>query len=282
MCTNNIYYPYQMKLTEIRDETHDIRTFKLEHVDPKLKESFTFLAGQFGLYSILGEGEATFCIASAPTKQGYIECSFKKVGKVTTALRSLEVGDLVGFRGPYGNAFPIEQMLRKNILFVGGGIGLAPLRSLIDNVLDRRAEFKGVTILYGARSTADIIYREQLATWEARSDVRFEKTVDQLGPQDEGKWSGHVGLIPHILSKMSVSAENSVAVVCGPPIMIKFTIAELNRLGFNDSSIITTLENRMKCGFGKCGRCNIGGTYVCKDGPVFSASDLKGLPDSDF
>ncbi|MDP4197593.1 MAG: FAD/NAD(P)-binding protein [Bacteroidota bacterium] len=274
---NNIYKPYLARIEEVRWETPDTKTFKLAFIDPEIYDSFTFKAGQFGEYSSFGEGESTFCISSSPTRKGYIECSFKVVGKVTTALKNKDIGDLIGFRGPFGNSFPIENMFDKNLIFVGGGIGLAPLRSLIWNCLDLRERFKDITILYGARSVSDLCYKNELKQWEERADVKFIKTVDPGG--ETADWNGKIGFVPTILKEISPSHENAVAITCGPPIMIKFVLQALEQMGFKAEQVVTTLENRMKCGLGKCGRCNIGSTYVCIDGPVFTAEQLKALPE---
>jgi sulfhydrogenase subunit gamma (sulfur reductase) len=272
----NIYQPYLMRVDEIIDETPDTRTLRLSFKDAAVSESFNFLAGQFGEYSVFGAGECTFCIASPPTRKGYIECSFKTVGKVTKAIRDLDVGDTMGFRGPYGNHFPLADMEGKSIIFIAGGIGLAPVRCVIWNVLDNRARFKDVTIVYGARSVTDLVYKRELEELSKRSDVKLWQTVDPGGETPE--WKGEIGFVPNIVEKAAPSSQDSYAVVCGPPIMIKFTLPVLARLGFPEDHIYTTLENRMKCGLGKCGRCNIGPVYVCKDGPVFTASQLKTLP----
>jgi NAD(P)H-flavin reductase len=268
-----------MRIDEIIDETVDTRTFKLSFQSPELAESFAFKAGQFGEYSVFGAGECTFCIASAPTRKGYIECSFKQVGKVTTAMRGLNVGDTLGFRGPYGNAFPLEQMEGKSLVFIAGGIGLAPVRCVIWNALDLREKFKDVSIIYGARSVDDLVYKRELDEWGARKDVKLWTTVDPGGESKD--WKGEVGFVPTIVEKAAPSSKDAFAVVCGPPIMIKFTLPVLEKLGFAPDAIFTTLENRMKCGLGKCGRCNVGNVYVCKDGPVFTAAELKLLP-ADF
>lgn len=275
----NIYKPYLTHIEDIKWETSDTKTFKLVFDDPMVAEEFSFKAGQFGEYSVFGEGESTFCIASSPTRKGYIECSFKVVGKVTNALKKLDVGDKVGFRGPYGNSFPIEEMFGRNLIFIGGGIGLAPLRSLIWNCLDLREKFNDITILVGARSVADLVYKEELKEWEARTDIKFIQTVDPGGETQD--WKGEVGFVPAILDKIAPSKENAVAITCGPPVMIKFVLQSLEKAGFAPEQVITTLENRMKCGLGKCGRCNVGKTYVCIDGPVFSAAQLNELP-ADF
>ena len=272
----NLYQPHLMRVEEIIDETVDTRTLKLTFEDPKLAESFTFKAGQFGEYSVFGEGECTFCIASPPTRKGYIECSFKKVGKVTAAMRKLEVGDTMGFRGPYGNNFPLDQMAGSNLVFIAGGIGLAPVRCVIWNALDLRDRFKDVTIIYGARSVGDLVYKRELEEWGKRKDVKLWLTVDPGGQTPD--WKGEVGYLPAILEKAAPKAANSYAIVCGPPIVIKLSMPILAKLGFPDDHVFTTMENRMKCGLGKCGRCNIGPFYVCKDGPVLTAAQLKALP----
>jgi len=266
-----------MKVEDIVEEAPGIRTLRLRFDDPALAESFSFRAGQFGEYSVFGEGECTFCIASPPTREGYIECSFQVAGKVTGALSDCEIGDTVGFRGPYGNCFPVEDVMQsKNLLFVAGGIGLAPVRSVIWNCLDLRDQFKNITILYGSRSVDLLVYKRELEEWEKRDDMRLIKTVDPGGQTSD--WDGRVGFVPTVLGKTDVSPDNTIAIVCGPSIMIKFTLPVLKELGFGSEQIYTTLENRMKCGLGKCGRCNIGGTYVCKEGPVFTAAQLAALP----
>lgn len=277
MCDNkNIYLPYLATVEEVIDETPDVRTLRLVFQDEKIRDSFTFRAGQFAEYSAFGAGESTFCIASSPTRKGYIECCFRSVGRVTEALRRLEVGDAMGIRGPYGNSFPIEDFYGKNLVFVAGGIALPPLRTLIWNCLDLRDKFADITIVYGARTEADLVYKRELAEWQERGDVRLVKTVDPGG--NSAEWDGKVGFVPSILEETAPSSENTIAFVCGPPIMIKFTLPVLEKLGFGDEQVYTTLENRMKCGLGKCGRCNVGNVYVCKDGPVFTAKQVKAMP----
>lgn len=276
MADKNIYKPYLMTVADVRDETHDVRTLKLTFQDEAERDAFSFQAGQFGEYSVFGSGECTFCIASAPTRKDYIECTFRKAGKVTKALRDLEIGDTMGFRGPYGNIFPLDKWQGKNILFIAGGIALPPMRCVIWNCLDLRDRFKDITIVYGARSVDDLVYKDELAEWDARDDVTLIQTVDPGGETPE--WQGKVGFVPTVLQEAAPKSDDTIAVVCGPPIMIQFTFPVLLNLGFAKDAIYTTLENRMKCGLGKCGRCNIGSTYVCKDGPVFTAEQVLALP----
>ena len=276
MSNPNIYIPYLMRIEKITLEAPGVKTFRLKFENEQEAEAFEFKAGQFGEYSIVGVGESTFCIASSPTRKGYIECTFRQVGKVTSALAMAEEGDVVGFRGPYGNTFPMDEWKGKSLVFIAGGIALSPMRCVIWNALDLRENFKDITIVYGARTVADLVYKHELEEWGNRPDVNLVTTVDPGGETPD--WKGEVGFVPSVLEKVAPSAENTIAIVCGPPIMIKFTFPVLEKLGFADHNIFTTLENRMKCGFGKCGRCNVGEKYVCLDGPVFSGEELKLLP----
>jgi NAD(P)H-flavin reductase len=277
----NIYKPAAMRLLDAREEAPDVRTFRLEFLDGAARSEFfgRYRVGQFGLYGVPGAGESTFCVASPPTRQEYIECTFRRNGRVTQALQDREVGQMITFRGPYGNCFPTDSWRGKNILFVAGGIALPPVRSVIWNVLDRRSEFGDVAIVYGARTVADLVYKHELEQWAARPDVNLVLTVDPGGETPE--WKGKVAFVPNLLKALP-AATNSVAVVCGPPIMIKLSLPVLKELGFSPADIYTTLENRMKCGVGKCGRCNVGPMYVCKDGPVFTAEQLETLPQGDL
>jgi NAD(P)H-flavin reductase len=266
-----------MTIESITQETSDVKTFRLKQQQDNSQRDITFQPGQFGVFSIFGQGEAPFGLANSPTRGEYIECSIKRVGKVTSAFHELNVGDTVGFRGPYGRGFPIEGMKGKNLIFVGGGIGMAPLRSLLWNCIDRRDEFDDITVVYGARSVADLVYKNELQEWVEMENVQTVLTVDP-GGEDEN-WAGEIGFVPTILEQVAPSSENAVVITCGPPIMIKFVMVSLGRMKFKPEQIITTLEMKMKCGLGKCGRCNIGPVYVCKHGPVFDYEELKELPE---
>ena len=276
MAERNIYLPYLMRIAKITNEAPAVKTFRLEFVNPEEAANFEFHTGQFGMYSAFGEGESTFCIASSPTRKGYIECTFRAVGRVTTALATKEEGDVIGFRGPCGNLFPLEQWRGRNLLFIAGGIALPPLRSVIWNCLDQRDWFEKITVVYGARSVADLVYKHELQDWETRPDIDLVVTVDPGGETTD--WKGKVGFVPHVVEQLAPPSENTVAIVCGPPIMIKFTLPLLEKLGFTPDAVYTTLENRMKCGHGKCGRCNTGTSFICKDGPVYTLAQLRELP----
>ena len=223
-----------------------------------------------------GEGESTFCIASSPTRKGYIECTFRETGRVTSSLADKDVGDIVGFRGPYGNVFPLEKWKGKNLIFIAGGIALPPCAACSGTASTCATEFKDITVVYGARSVPDLVYKNELEEWGKRADMKLATTVD-LGGERPG-WTGKVGFVPRIVEQIAPAAANTVAIVCGPPIMIKLTLPVLAMLGFGKNEIYTTLENRMKCGLGKCGRCNTGRSYVCKDGPVYTLAELEKLP----
>jgi len=240
----NIYKPYLMRIAAITDEAPGVRTFRLEFADAKEGEAFQFKTGQFGLYSAFGEGESTFCIASSPTRKGYIECTFRETGRVTSSLADKDVGDTIGFRGPYGNVFPLEKWKNKNLIFVAGGIALPPLRSVIWNCLDLRDWFKDITVVYGARGVNDLVYKHELEDWGKRTDMKLVTTVDPGG--EKPGWTGKVGFVPHIVEQLAPPAANTVAIVCGPPIMIKYVLQNLAQLGFKDEDVITTLEARMK------------------------------------
>jgi NAD(P)H-flavin reductase len=271
---HNPYLPELGTVIKIIDETPNIKSFQVVLNDLEKMKSFSFEPGQVGQLSLFGAGESTFVINSPPTRMEYLQFSVMKAGEVSSALHDLAEGDQVGVRAPLGNWFPYEQMKGKKILFIGGGIGLAPLRTLILFMLDNRTDYGDITIIYGARTPNDLCYKDELKEWEARTDVNMILTVDNEFPG----WDKRVGLVPNVLKEIAPSPENTVAITCGPPIMIKFTLQALSELKFNDEQIITTLEKRMKCGIGICGRCNIGSMYVCKDGPVFSLTQLKELP----
>jgi NAD(P)H-flavin reductase len=269
------FVPQLATVVAVRQETPDIRSLRLGFQSPEAREAFAFKPGQFCLVSVLGAGEAVFCISSPPAWKDAIEVSVKQVGKVTAAIHDLEVGDRVGLRGPYGNWFPYDAMLGRNVVFVGGGIGLAPLRPLIWQTVAERDSFKDVLIVYGARTVSDLVYKDDLGEWGKVPGVKLVRTVDPGG--EDATWDGEVGLVPAVLEKAK-PAPDGVLVVCGPPIMIKFALLAATKLGFNPKDVITTLEMKMKCGVGLCGRCNIGSRYVCKDGPVFTLEEMQALP----
>lgn len=265
--------PKPAVITEITPETFDTKTFKLTFQDPAEQRAFQYRPGQFVEISVLGVGEAPISITSSPSRRGFIELSIKKVGQLTSVVHSLSPGGTVGLRGPYGNGFPFEEVKGEDLLFIAGGIGLAPLRSLINYVFDNRSDYGTVKILYGARNPGEMVFTRELACWAAEHGTEVLFTVDK----GDADWQGNVGLVTGLLPKIKVNPENCTAFVCGPPVMIPFVIKDLLGLGFREEKIISTLENYMKCGIGKCGHCLLGGRYICMEGPVFRYSEMKNL-----
>ncbi len=268
----NSLVPRVATISAIREETPDVRTFT---VQPDTGSLSPYRPGQCAMLSMFGVGEAMISITSTWSPDTPLEFSVKRVGRVTTALHQAEPGHKVGIRGPYGNSFPVEQWMGQSLLFVGGGIGLAPLRSLINHCLARRSEFGRVDIVYGARTPRDLCFRQELfESWPKVDGASVQVTVDAA----DADWQGPVALVPPFLEQLRPEAAGTIAVTCGPPVMIRYTLEALKRLGFPDDRVFTTLELKMQCGVGKCGRCSIGSKYVCIDGPVFSCAELRQLP----
>ncbi len=271
--TNEALIPKVGVITDIRKDTPDVKTFRVVGLDGK--KMFEHKPGQCAMLSMPGVGEALFSITSSPTNEKFMEFSIKKCGCVTDWLHSVEPGQKITVRGPYGNGFPVDTEFKgKNMLFIGGGIGLAPLRSVINYIRDHRADYGTVDVIYGSRSKDDLVdFKEIEEEWKKEPNFNVYLTIDR--PQDG--WDGHVGFVPAYVKECNIPTDRT-AVLCGPPIMIKFTLQALLELGFDKKQVYTTLEFRMKCGIGKCGRCNVGNKYICKDGPVFRMDELQELP----
>ena len=266
---SNDLEPMVGKVVKILEESTDVKTFRISTLDGK--KPFAPKPGQLGMFSLPMIGEAMFSV----TNQGddYIDMAIKKTGELTDALHEIEEGQEIGFRGPYGNGFPLEYLMGKDIVFIAGGIGLAPVRSVIMHCLKNRADYGKLTIIYGARSVEDLCFKDDLFNnWPKEENTQVYVTIDR--PQ-EG-WEGHVGFVPDYIKEIAPNPQ--IAIICGPPVMIKFSLPALTGLGFQSDDVITTLELRMKCGIGKCGRCNIGHKYVCLDGPVFTLTQLNEMP----
>ena len=273
MTPNNLI-PMIGVVTNVRVDTPDIKTFRVEKIDGG--KCFEHKPGQCAMLSIPGVGEAMFSITSSPPVQTYQEFSIKKCGCLTSWLHMMDVGQQITIRGPYGNPFPVDTELKgKDLLFIAGGVGLAPLHSVINYCLAKRENYGKIDVVYGSRSKEDLLdYDEICNEWmkpEHKLDVHL--TIDR--PQDN--WDGHVAFVPTYVKELGFDP-NKTVLVCGPPIMIKFVLQALTELGFEKHQVYTTMELRMKCGIGKCGRCNIGDKYVCKDGPVFRFDELDELP----
>jgi sulfhydrogenase subunit gamma (sulfur reductase) len=275
----NPYLPYPARIAGItvENDARDLKTFKLTFEREEDRAAFSYLPGQFAELSLLGHGESPFGIASSPTEEGYLLFTVKLTGTVTRELHASPVDRRVGVRGPLGNSFPWPLMEGRDIVIVSGGFAFTTLRSAITYMLEpsNRRRFGKITAVYGARSPGELLYKETLQAWRKRDDIEVTLTVDR---EPEGPWDGKVGLVPNVLRELAPSSHGALVLVCGPPIMIRFTIPVLQELRFPKESIVLSLENRMKCGIGKCGRCNVGPKYVCVDGPIFSFAELEKLP----
>ncbi|MEN8152787.1 MAG: FAD/NAD(P)-binding protein [Acidobacteriota bacterium] len=268
----NPYFPNLALITSIRDEVggdRAIKTFQTRFVNGN---NFTFKSGQCAMLSVFGKGEAMISISNSPFTKDFLQFSILKSGRVTSALHNMENGSIIGVRGPYGNSFPMEKWKGRNLIFIGGGIGLAPLWSVLKTALVNKKDYGDLMLIYGARTSKDIVFKDELY------DLRSEMTVHLSIDKDESGWNEFVGFVPENVKSKVSWPQNSIAIICGPPIMIKFVISTLAELGFEDEQIYTTVENKMKCGIGKCGRCSIGEHYVCTEGPVYSWAELKKLP----
>jgi sulfite reductase subunit B len=270
---SKLFIPRPAVIENVKNLTYDTRLYKLKFKNKSKGNSINendYRPGQFVQVSVLGAGEAPISICSSPSQKGCFELCVRDVGLVTGALASLKKGDELGIRGPYGNSFPIDELRGQDLIFIAGGIGLAPLRSAINYVVDNKDDYGQVTILYGARTKEDIVFASELDQWSRQKAFEVFTTIDK--PQDG--WTGNVGVVTTLIDKIK-NQSNVRAFVCGPPIMIHFTIKELLDAGWAEQDIIATLERHMKCGVGKCGHCYIGGKYVCTDGPVFTYAQIN-------
>jgi len=270
MSPKNPFIPYLATLKNVATLTPEIKLLGLELDDPIVGDNFSYKPGQFAVLSAFGVGEAPFCLASVSYPKGELEFAVRRIGTVTSSLQELEPGAAVGVRGPLGNYFPLDDNKGRNILIIGGGIGMAPLRPVINTILRNRDDYGRLLIINGARTPQDLVFQPEFDVWASSPRTQLELTVDR----GDAGWTGRVALVPAVVVELNPSPENTIAITCGPPIMIRFTLQELRKLGFQDNQIITTLEMKMKCGLGKCARCNVGDIYVCKDGPVFTCEQI--------
>ena len=266
----NSYLPQPAIIAEVIEENSQIKTFVLAFVDQELNRSFSYQPGQFMMVSVPHCGEAPISFSSTPSRPGTIHLSVRKAGKLTDAMHQLGPGAVVGLRGPFGHPFPLDKTIGRDLLFLAGGIGLAPLRSVINYCLDQDNSYGHATILYGSRTPDDIAFKKDLDKWREHPKATCLLTVDQAQPG----WDGPVGVVTTLLDAIEVTPANTVALVCGPPLMIRFVLARLSRMGLKEKNIITTLERQMKCGLGICGHCHMDGQLVCVDGPVYTMAQL--------
>lgn len=269
----NPFIPKLAKIEEIKQETNTVKTFKIRFLDGRFQNSFKFMPGQFIQVSVVGVGEAPISLCSSSFNKKFIEISVRNVGNVTNAICQLKKGDTIGIRGPYGNGYPMDKLIHSDIVMIAGGIGLPPIKSVIEYVLDKRNNFGKLWLLYGSKNPDDIVFKEELERWKNEKDFEILLTVDNATPE----WNGNVGVVTALFDKIKIVNKNSVGFVCGPPIMMKFVTQKFQELGFDDNQVYFSMERLMQCGFGKCGHCNIGKKYVCIDGPVFRYDELKEL-----
>ena len=270
----NHLMPEIATIKKIIQETPNIVSLQVALDDNEAMKNFSFEPGQVAQISVFGFGESTFVINSTPSNKDYLQFSIMKSGVNTTAIHNLSEGEKVGIRAPLGNSFPYKRMEGKNILFIGGGIGMAPLRPLIFHALENKEKYMDLTLLCAAKSPDDFCFKYDLEEWSKSKDIALTQTIDNSCYG----WDKEVGLCPNVLEKMYPSHQNTVAVLCGPPIMMKFATFKLLDLGFKDANIYLSMEKNMSCGIGKCGHCRIGPYYACKDGPVFTYDKIKELP----
>lgn len=274
----NPYIPHISVLRKIITENavNDIKTFEVEFEDQEVARGFDYKPGQFGMVSYFGAGECPIGFASSPMDKGILQFTIKKVGVVTTALHNSLVGEKIGVRGPYGNGWPVEEMEGHDVIIVGAGFAFTTLRSLVKYILheDNRERFGDLTVIYGARNPGELIYNYDLSEWEKSNEIDLILTVDR----GDESWTKREGYVPTILEEVSPSSKNAIALICGPPIVIRLSMPILTKLGFPPDKTCLSLEMRMKCGIGKCGRCNVGNRFVCQDGPVFTMKELQEMP----
>jgi len=276
----NPYFPLSMHILRSYYESTDrsLKTLELSFDDPEEAREFyrAFIPGQFCVLSLFGKGECALGIANAAWEGDFVRFTAQKMGSVTTALHQMKAGDPIGMRGPLGNGFPLDNWKGKNLVIIGGGCAFSTLYALTKHLYHPsvRGDYGQLKVIYGTRNSGLCMYKQDIQSWHQRDDLEIHQAIDV---PEEG-WDHHVGYVPNVVKEVAPSPENAVAIVCGPPIMTKFTLPALTELGFPPEAIFTSLEKRMKCGIGKCGRCNIGPKYICKDGPVFSLAELNALP----
>ncbi|MCD4785262.1 MAG: FAD/NAD(P)-binding protein [Candidatus Eremiobacteraeota bacterium] len=271
----NLYVPTKAVIEKIKTQTHDTKTFTIK---PANGEKFDFEPGQFNMVSLLGYGEAPISISSSPDNKKTFDHTIRFVGSLTNTMEKHKEGSIVGIRGPYGSSWPVEEAKGKNVIFVAGGIGLAPLRPFIMQMFHDRDSYGKIQILYGARGTGEMLFTDEFNEWKKHSDTELHLTVDKL---EEGeKWDHTVGVVTVLYDVAKLDPANTIAVICGPEIMMRFACRSLLKKGFYAPQIYLSLERRMKCGVGKCGHCQLGSKFVCKDGPVFRYDEAKEFHDT--
>ena len=300
--THNPYQPHLARIVRIIPQTEDVKLFQIRFEEEGIMTNFHHLPGQFIMLSVLGTGEAPISISSSPTRPGIIELCVRKTGKVTNALFALKENAIIGLRGPYGNGYFMEKIKGGSLLIIAGGIGMAPLRSLLWYSLDRRADFKEIILMYGAKNPQEMLFKDEIISLLEREDIkclltvdkdetqntedriqnsefRIQKTEDRRDIKSLGQWKAHVGVVTELFNYVTLDPKSTYAAVCGPPIMYQFVLQELVQQGFAKDRIMMSLERRMQCGIGKCLHCSVGHKYTCLDGPIFTYWDVLNMPE---
>lgn len=272
----NPYLPHPARIIRTLPQISDHLLFQMKFEGKEIAKSFTYRPGQFVMLSVIGTGEAPFSISSSPTRQGIVELCVRRIGHVTNSLFKLPPNSLVGIRGPYGNGFPIEQLEGNNLLLVAGGLGMAPLRSLLGYALDNRTKFKNITLMYGARNPDDMLFKYELLNLLDRADINCLLTVDN---DESGIWKARVGVVTELFDNLEIDSSQTYAAICGPDVMFRFVLKKLLERNFSKDRILMSLERNMQCGVGKCGHCMIGYKYTCLNGPIFTYWDAINLPE---
>jgi len=272
----NAYLPHPARITRTLPQISDHQLFQIKFDDEQKAKDFTYRPGQFVMLSVVGTGEAPFSVSSTPTRPGIIELCVRRIGHVTDALFRQPPNALVGVRGPYGNGFPIEKLEGNNLLLVAGGLGMAPLRSLLWYALDNRAKFKTITLMYGAKNPDEMLFKYELLNLADRADVKCLLTVDK---DESGMWKARIGVVTGLFDDLEIDPARTYAAICGPDVMFRFVLRKLLERNFSKDRILMSLERNMQCGVGKCGHCMIGYKYTCLDGPIFTYWDAINLPE---
>lgn len=271
--------PEPARLVRIDPMVEDHWLFQFRFVEERLNREFSYRPGQFVMLSVIGVGEAPISISSSPTRPGMIELCVRRTGRVTDALYRLKENDLVGIRGPYGNGFNVDKLKGNDLLIIAGGLGMAPLRSLVWYVLDNRKDFGDINLMYGARTSGDLLFKNEIDLLLNRKDIKCLLIVERVQYEHRVNWRGHTGLITDLFKHVEVNPKSTYAAICGPPVMYKFVLQKLLELEFSKDRILMSLERKMKCGIGKCAHCTIGYKYTCIHGPIFTYWDAMNLPE---
>ncbi|MCL5266199.1 MAG: FAD/NAD(P)-binding protein [Chloroflexi bacterium] len=270
----NPLMPLPAQIIDVETEGKDTLTYTLAFKDKEVQRQYRYKAGQFNMVGFWGEGEAPISMSSDPAEHGYFQHTVKVLGNITRSMGRLKEGDIIGVRGPYGTCWPLEEAAARDILIVAGGIGFAPLRPVIEHIIGNPSVYGKLTVLFGAKTPQDILFTRDFDRWRSRPNVELVLTVDRVDGQ---KWEHNIGVVPTLFEKIKLDAKNTVAMLCGPEIMLRFCLVDLIKRGFPMNQLFISMERRMSCGTAQCGHCFFGPKFVCRDGPVFRFAEVYDL-----